>query len=43
MVIGKRFMVDVSGRGVDMPAMKKAMDQINLAKLESMKDAGAKK
>ena len=35
--------VDVNGRGVDMATMKKAMDQVDLAKLESMKDAGAKK
>ena len=43
MVIGKRYMVEVHGNGVDMPTMKKALEQINLAKLESMKDAGAKK
>ena len=34
---------EVHGNGVDMPTMKKALEQINLAKLESMKDAGAKK
>ena len=43
MIVGNRFMVDVHGNGVDMPTMKKAMEQIDLAKLESMKDAGAKK
>ena len=42
MVVGNRFMVDVHGTGVDMPEIKKAMDQMNLAKLESMKDAGKK-
>ena len=36
-------MVDVHGKGVDMAAMKKAMDQVDLAKLESMKDVGVKK
>ena len=43
MVVGKRYMVEVQGNGVDMATMKKALEQINLAKLESMKDSGAKK
>ena len=43
MVVGNRYMVDVHGNGVDMATMKKAMDQLDLAKLEGMKDAGAKK
>ena len=42
-VVGNRFMVEVNGRGIDMPTMKKAIDQVNLAKLESMKDVGVKK
>lgn len=42
-VIGNRFLVEVDGRGVDMPAMKKAVDQVNLAKLEAMKDVGVAK
>ena len=42
-VVGNRFMVEINGHGIDMPTMKKAVDQINLAKLESMKDVGVKK
>lgn len=42
-VVGNRFLVEVDGRGVDMPAMKKAVDQVNLAKLEAMKDVGVAK
>lgn len=43
MVVGKRYMVEVRGTGVDMATLKKAMESIDLSKLESMKDAGAKK
>ena len=43
MIVGKRYMVEVRGSGVDMATLKKAMESIDLAKLESMKDAGAKK
>lgn len=42
-IVGNRFMVEINGNGVDMPTMKKAIDQINLAKLEAMKDVGVKK
>lgn len=42
-IVGNRFMVEINGHGVEMPTMKKAIDQINLAKLESMKDVGVKK
>jgi hypothetical protein len=42
-VVGNRFMVEINGHGVDMPTMKKAVDQVNLAKLESMKDVGIRK
>jgi hypothetical protein len=42
-IVGNRFMVEINGRGIDMPTMKKAIDQINLAKLESMKDVGIRK
>jgi hypothetical protein len=41
-IVGNRFMVEVNGNGTDMPTMKKAIDQVNLAKLEAMKDAGVK-
>jgi hypothetical protein len=42
-VVGNRFLVEVDGHGVDMPTMKKAIDQINVAKLEGMKDVGVAK
>lgn len=42
-IVGNRFMVEINGHGVDMPTMKKAIDQLDLAKLESMKDVGVKK
>jgi hypothetical protein len=42
-IVGNRFMVEINGKGIDMPKMKKAIDQVNLAKLESMKDVGVKK
>lgn len=42
-IVGNRFMVEINGSGIDMPTMKKAIDQINLAKLESMKDVGVRK
>jgi Yip1 domain/zinc-ribbon domain len=40
-IVAKRYSVDLSGRGVDMQALEQSLGQINLAKLESMKDAGA--
>lgn len=42
-VVANRFLVEVDGHGIDMPTMKKAVDQVNLAKLESMKDIGVAK
>ena len=42
-IVGNRFMVEINGHGIDMPTMKKAIDQVNLAKLESMKDVGVRK
>jgi len=42
-VVANRFLVEVDGHGIDMPTMKKAVDQVNLAKLESMKDVGVAK
>ena len=42
-IVGNRFMVEINGNGIDMPTMKKAIDQVNLAKLESMKDVGVRK
>ena len=40
-VLVKRFSVDVSGTGVDMSSLEQTLRQIDLARLESMKDAGA--
>lgn len=42
-VVANRFMVEINGHGVDMATMKKAVDLIDLAKLESMKEIGVKK
>jgi hypothetical protein len=41
MQIAKRFTVDVTGQGVDMAALEQAYSQIDLSRLESMKDQGA--
>jgi hypothetical protein len=40
-VLAKRFSVDVSGNGVDMQSLEQSLGRIDLARLESMKDAGA--
>jgi hypothetical protein len=40
-VLVKRFSVDISGNGVDMGSLEQTLRQIDLARLESMKDAGA--
>jgi len=37
----ERFTVDVTGQGVDMAALEQAYSQIDLSRLESMKDQGA--
>lgn len=37
--MGERFGVDIVGNNVGMDALKNALAQIDLAKLESMKDA----
>jgi hypothetical protein len=41
MIAGNRFIVEVSGNGVDMNTIKAAMARIDLAKLDAMKMAGA--
>jgi hypothetical protein len=40
-VLAKRFSVDISGNGVGMSSLEQSLGQIDLARLESMKDAGA--
>ena len=40
-VLVKRFSVDISGDGVNMSSLEQTFSQIDLARLESMKDAGA--
>ena len=40
-ILVKRFSVDISGNGVDMGSLEQTLGQIDLARLESMKDAGA--
>ncbi|MBS0212670.1 MAG: zinc ribbon domain-containing protein [Proteobacteria bacterium] len=39
LLVGKRFGVDVTGNGIDMDQLKSVLAQIDLGKLESMKDA----
>jgi hypothetical protein len=40
-ILAKRFAVDVSGHGVSMGSLEQTLGQIDLGRLESMKDAGA--
>ena len=40
-ILVKRFAVDISGNGVDMPSLEQSLGQVDLARLEAMKDAGA--
>lgn len=40
-ILAKRFSVDLAGSGVDMHSLEQSLGQIDLARLESMKDAGA--
>jgi hypothetical protein len=40
-ILAKRFSVDLTGSGVDMRSLEQSLGQIDLARLESMKDAGA--
>ncbi len=42
-IVGNRFIVEIDGSGMDMAAMKKVVESVNLAKLESMKDVGVAK
>jgi hypothetical protein len=42
-VLGDRFMVSATGRGVALPELKAAVASLDLGKLESMKDVGVKK
>jgi hypothetical protein len=37
--VAKRYGVDVSGDNVGMDALRRALGQVDLARLESMKDA----
>ena len=39
-VLGERFVVSASGRGVDVNALKAAVGSLDLAKIEGMKNAG---
>ena len=42
-VLGDRFVVGASGRGVDLNGLKAAVGSLDLQKLESMKDVGVQK
>jgi hypothetical protein len=39
LIVGKRYGVDVEGNNVNMDALKNALAQVDMGKLESMKDA----
>jgi predicted nucleic acid-binding Zn ribbon protein len=40
-IVAKRFEVDVAGDGVDMNTLEQSLGQVDLARLESMKEQGA--
>lgn len=40
-IVGKRFEVDVSGRGLPMKQLEQTLGSVDLVRLESMRDAGA--
>jgi hypothetical protein len=40
-IVAKRFSVDLNGKGMDMKSLEQSLGQVDLARLESMKDAGA--
>lgn len=40
-ILAKRFEVDVAGDGVDMNTLEQSLGQVDLARLESMRDQGA--
>jgi hypothetical protein len=40
-IVAKRFSVDLTGSGVDMKSLEQSLGQVDLARLESMRDAGA--
>jgi hypothetical protein len=42
-VLGDRFVVSATGNGVSVPDLKAALSNLDLAKLESMKDVGVQK
>jgi hypothetical protein len=42
-VVASRFVVSAKGRGVDLDTIKKAVNDIDLGKIEAMKDVGVKK
>jgi hypothetical protein len=41
-VVGKRFLVEVDARGLEMNEVKALLSKIDLGKLESMKEEGKK-
>jgi Yip1 domain len=41
LIVGKRFEVEVDGHGVDIATLEHALSQVDLARLESMKNVGA--
>jgi hypothetical protein len=41
-IVAKRFMVEVTGDGLEMAALEQDMGSVDFARLESMKDAGVR-
>src|SRR5262249_15565584 len=41
-LIAKRFSIEITGHGVDIGELEKTLSSLDLARLEAMKDAGAK-
>ena len=40
-IVAKRFEVDVDGSGVDIATLEQALKQVDLGRLESMRNVGA--
>jgi hypothetical protein len=40
-IIAKRFSVELEGRGLEMPALEQALNQVDLARLDAMREQGA--
>jgi hypothetical protein len=41
-IVAKRFMIEVTGEGMDMAALEQDIGTVDFARLEAMKDAGVR-